>query len=134
MQVIMGKVDEGLVAAYTERTGIDSKEIIKFMDAETWFTAEEAGGFGFADSVNSVKKQVKAEKKWNLSAYKNAPETKNEEKSIEITDTIEENSVVYIEQEHRDRQVQRLKMLATLNDHRLAQWKPPDFWFYLNER
>lgn len=100
MQAIMSKVDDGMVSAYVEKTGATPEAIIAYMDAETWFTAEEAVTAGFANSVNEGKKaSVKAESKWNLSAFANAPK---EPESQPISD------------EHRDRQKQRLRMAVSV--------------------
>ena len=40
------------------------------MDAETWFTADEALANGFIDAVNE---KAAAKNTWDLSAYNNAP-------------------------------------------------------------
>lgn len=39
---------------YVKRTGQDEEQIKAWMDAETWFTAEEAVEYGFADEVLSA--------------------------------------------------------------------------------
>ncbi len=41
----------GIMAAYVERTGQSEQEIAKLMDAETWFTAQDAIDAGFADAI-----------------------------------------------------------------------------------
>ena len=41
------------------------------MDAETWFTADEALKHGFIDSI--TKTSSKPANAWNLAAYTNAP-------------------------------------------------------------
>lgn len=38
-------------AAYKLKTNLDDKELIKMMDAETWFTAETAKAKGFVDEI-----------------------------------------------------------------------------------
>lgn len=67
---LLEKVDGALAADYAERTKKPVKQITDWMDAETWFTAEEAVEQGFADRLAGGKK-AKAE--WNLSAYAKAP-------------------------------------------------------------
>lgn len=69
---LLEKVDGTLAEGYASRTGQDIEQIRAWMDAETWFTAQEAVEAGFADSVAEVK--VKASAKWNLSAYAHAPQ------------------------------------------------------------
>lgn len=44
-------IQDGIVATYAERTGLDEKECSKLMDKETWFTAKEAVEKGFADEI-----------------------------------------------------------------------------------
>lgn len=68
---LLGKIDDSIVADYAKKTGKSNDEIIAWMQAETWFTAEEAVENGFVDSISEV---AKVENKWNLSAYNNAPQ------------------------------------------------------------
>lgn len=67
---LLGKIDESIVADYAKKTGKSNDEIIAWMAAETWFTADEAVANGFVDSISEA---AKVENKWNLSAYNNAP-------------------------------------------------------------
>ena len=50
-------IDDSLVAIYAERTGIETDEIKDLLNAETWFTAEEAVNKGFADEVKAKAKE-----------------------------------------------------------------------------
>lgn len=69
---LLGKIDNDLTNDYARRTGKDESEITAWMDAETWFTADEAVENGFADrKVDVVGKRSK--NTWNLSAYEHAP-------------------------------------------------------------
>ena len=70
---LLGKIDTGLAGDYTRRTGKDQAEIVAWMDAETWFTADEAKEHGFADRVAEVVGSKKASNHWDLSAYNNTP-------------------------------------------------------------
>ena len=47
----LDKIKSGIINAYSDKTGIDKKEIAKLMTAETWFTGDEAVEKGFADEV-----------------------------------------------------------------------------------
>lgn len=67
---LLDKIDDTIAADYEERTGKDRAQIVEWMDAETWFTAEEALEHGFVDSVYEGKK---ADASWDVSAYSNAP-------------------------------------------------------------
>jgi hypothetical protein len=47
----LGKIDTVLANNYTRKTGKTDKQIAKLMDAETWFTAQEALDAGFIDEL-----------------------------------------------------------------------------------
>lgn len=69
---LLGKVDASILSTYVNRTGGDAEQIQAWMNAETWFTAQEAVDNGFADRVatDTTDKNAKA---WNLAAYDRAP-------------------------------------------------------------
>jgi ATP-dependent Clp protease protease subunit len=67
---LLDKIDSTIVNDYKKKTNLDEAEIVALMDAETWFTAQEALEKGFVDSVFDG---FKAENKWDLTAYNNAP-------------------------------------------------------------
>jgi ATP-dependent protease ClpP protease subunit len=78
----LDKLRETMVAAYTSKTGLPRDEIIEMLDAETWLTADEAVGKGFADvvveplmAVAHVKANVIAVngQVFDLSQYKKPP-------------------------------------------------------------
>lgn len=68
---LLEKVELSIIKDYTSKTGKPDAEIIAFMDAETWFTADQAKENGFIDNV--IEAKSKAKNTWNLAAYKNAP-------------------------------------------------------------
>ncbi len=70
---LLEKIDAGLAGDYTRRTGQDEAQIVQWMDEETWFTADEAKQYGFADRVVEVVSKRKTDNKWDLSAYSNTP-------------------------------------------------------------
>lgn len=47
-------VKASMMAAYAEKTGLPSEELAAIMDAETWYTAEEAVAQGFADELEDM--------------------------------------------------------------------------------
>lgn len=51
----LDKIRESVVTTYQAKTGMETDEIIKLLDAETWMTAEEAVGMGFADEIEATK-------------------------------------------------------------------------------
>ena len=74
---LLGKIDGTLAKTYADKTGKTVDEITKLMDAETWFTAQEALDYGFADLIDNGtdgdKKAAKNRATWNMAIYKNAP-------------------------------------------------------------
>jgi ATP-dependent Clp protease protease subunit len=78
---LLEKIDAGIVADYAKRTGKTSDEIAAWMNAETWFTAQEAIDNGFADRMAPEAEKAKnatADKAWNLAAFNNAPKALTE--------------------------------------------------------
>lgn len=78
----LAKIDESIIAAYEEKSGMDRDRIIQMLDAETWMTAEDAIEYGFADEIEE-RKQVAASlrgkllnvngQEFNLSRFQNPP-------------------------------------------------------------
>lgn len=68
---LLEKIDAELVADYARQTGNDAEQIKAWLDAETWFTADEAVQNGFADRIAE---SGKAAARWNLAAFDRAPE------------------------------------------------------------
>lgn len=69
---LLDKVDGTIAADYMRKTGADAEQVAAWMDAETWFTAEEAKEAGFVDAIVKAD-DAKKSARWNLSAYANAP-------------------------------------------------------------
>lgn len=78
-------IEESLVAAYREKTGLSEEKIKTMLEDETWLTASEAKLLGFCDIVDR-ELQVAASiqdnvfnsngQKFDLSIYKNIPDSK----------------------------------------------------------
>jgi len=68
---LLDKVDTGIVADYTRKTGASEQQVRDWMAAETWFNAQEALDNKFVDAIDSTTQA--AANKWDLSAYQNAP-------------------------------------------------------------
>lgn len=80
MAGLLEKIDAELVEDYRRKTGKNAADIAALMDAETWFTAEEAVENKFADSLIEVvsksdedEEESDGDESWNLSAYDRAP-------------------------------------------------------------
>ena len=75
---LLEKVDAGIVGDYARKTGASTEQVKAWMDAETWFTAEEAKAAGFIDSILPASQSGASNSAgWNLSAYANAPKSQN---------------------------------------------------------
>ncbi|MCP3721737.1 Clp protease ClpP [Paraburkholderia sp. CNPSo 3272] len=102
---LLDKVDGVIAGQYAKRSGKSADEMKAFMEAETWFTAQEAVDVGLADSIAESATQAQAS--WDLSAYANAPKIAASAPAPEPIDAITA--------EHRERQHQRLRMLNRIN-------------------
>jgi ATP-dependent protease ClpP protease subunit len=98
---LLGKIDSTLAAQYSAKSGMAAADVRAAMDAETWYTADEAVAAGLVDRVAAGQK---AQATWNMSAYARAPKV---EPPKDETDAASD--------EHRARQRQRISMLARLN-------------------
>jgi ATP-dependent Clp protease, protease subunit len=68
---LLQKIDESIVEDYRAKSGQDFETISKWMDEETWFTAEEALAAGLVDSISGEQAEGN---EWNLAGcYANIP-------------------------------------------------------------
>lgn len=44
-------MNAAMAAAYTEKSGMELKEVLKLMDRETWLTANQCLEYGFVDEI-----------------------------------------------------------------------------------
>jgi ATP-dependent Clp protease protease subunit len=68
---LLDKIDAELVREYVAETGGDESTIRAWLEAETWFTADEAVEHGFADRKIA---EFGASNCWNLSGFEKVPE------------------------------------------------------------
>ena len=101
---LLEKVDGQLASQYVTKTSKTLEQIAAWMDAETWFTAEEALAEGFANSIGESKK---ANATWNLSAYGNAPKAFCAPPADPMPNT-QADTTQYAAEGHRARQQQRM--------------------------
>lgn len=79
VQALLTSFDAELAAEYARYTGGDAVAMASLMDAETWYTADQALDAKFVKAVldNSqaahMTNLANASQAWNLSAYSNAP-------------------------------------------------------------
>lgn len=73
--VMMDKARDGIVAAYTTKTGKSADEIIELMNATTWMTALDAQALGFCDVIEEpIKLAASASMAAILAKHKGVPE------------------------------------------------------------
>ncbi|KQQ94989.1 hypothetical protein ASF77_22330 [Massilia sp. Leaf139] len=67
---LLETIDGTILDDYERLTGQPREQLAAWMDAETWFNADQAVEHGFAGSVAEA---AAAKNSWDLSAYNNAP-------------------------------------------------------------
>ena len=71
---LLDKIDGTIIADYARKTGASNEQVVAWMDATSWFTAQEALDAKFIDAIDPNTKQDGGKQaQWNLSAYPNAP-------------------------------------------------------------
>jgi ATP-dependent Clp protease protease subunit len=70
---ILDALQSDILDLYEARTGKERKDLTKWMDAETWFSAKEAVDKGFADEMVPAKKKAMARSAY-LNFYQNKPD------------------------------------------------------------
>lgn len=76
------KIDAVLRGIYAERTGRTEEEIAEKMDAETWFSADDALSFGLIDSIDGEAKIAALTKEY-ANRYHNIPKEMVSDEIIE---------------------------------------------------
>lgn len=106
---LLDKIDGTLVDTYAKRSGQKDAQIADWMAAETWFTAEEAVKYGFADRVASADSADSPDASnrvtWNLNAFL-AGVARPGHKTESQQDAAD--PAAHASEEHRERQQQRL--------------------------
>jgi ATP-dependent Clp protease protease subunit len=82
---LLDKIDGTIHADYMRKTAATAEQVTTWMDATTWFTAQEALAAKFIDVIDPNTKQGSADAKWNLSAYPNAPKTPEKPPEPDLT-------------------------------------------------
>jgi ATP-dependent Clp protease protease subunit len=67
---LLEKIEGSIVADYIGKTEAEEQQVIDWMNAETWFSADEAIEHGFCDRLAD---SAKAKNTWNLAAFEKAP-------------------------------------------------------------
>lgn len=90
---LLDKVKEQILDTYARKAKADRNEVSAWMDAETWFTGQEAVDAGLADAINEPVKaaaMVDASKFFAKLGYKRAPEIKDAGPSPDVLAALEE--------------------------------------------
>lgn len=67
---LLDRITETIVSTYAARTGGDPAEIRAMVEAETWFTAQEAKDAGFVDRITTAKRVAAS---FDFSRFTNTP-------------------------------------------------------------
>jgi ATP-dependent Clp protease, protease subunit len=86
MAALLKKVDGMLAQTYAKKSGATPETFAAMMDAETWFTPEEAVTAKLADSVAEEKTKAKAA--WDLSVFAKAPKADTSVTTVTTTTTV----------------------------------------------
>lgn len=91
---VLDKLRDGIVQTYRGKTGAGIEEVQAAMDAETWYTADEALEAGYADEV-SIRMGAKAtaSMKAAMARFKNAPPLEGHVDAIEEAEASHEHAV-----------------------------------------
>ena len=73
MAGILDKIGGSLADIYASRAKITKEQAQSWMDAETWFTADEAKAAGLADAVQGSGESAQAKTSFDLSGYAKVP-------------------------------------------------------------
>lgn len=86
----LDSIENQLIKAYRNKTGIDYFELETMLEKETWFQPEEALNFGFIDEIVNLSEQVQFAASASMeSLLKNANWMKNKP-SIKYSDNVKE--------------------------------------------
>lgn len=83
---LLDKLKVSMVRIYSEKTGLSEDDVIKLMDEETWFTADEARESGFVDDIQEGLKAAACFDREKFKAFKNTPTSLIKSPEQETTD------------------------------------------------
>lgn len=73
---LLDKIGDSIVSEYMKATGEGKDTVVKWMDEETWFNAEEAMDAGFIDAIDTDVNEDAADEvaaRYDLSIFRHAP-------------------------------------------------------------
>ena len=101
---LLDKIQGGIVNAYVAKSGQTPEQVQTWMDAETWFTAQEAKDAGFVDEITDAHQMAASANKFDrLAKFRNAPSnlTVGEivmSENLETPEAIEETPAVTVDE------------------------------------
>jgi len=95
---MLDKTKQGIITAYTKKTGMSTQEVSRLMSDETWFTADEALDAGMVDEITGA---LEIAAHFDLSNFKNAPEGLTDRSQMMTTKAVDKNEVLNIEKQRR---------------------------------
>ena len=102
---LLDKIKDTIINVYNKR--LDSEyDVVKAMDDETWYTAEEALEVGFIDEIikeDDSKNMLNKANEFNMSIYKNLPDQLKEKEDIKIDNVSVEPEPILKETEQEDK-------------------------------
>jgi len=85
---LLAKVDGMIADQYALKSSGDTGTFATLMDAETWFTPEEALAIGLVDEIAKSPDKAKASARWDLSAFTNLPQDLAPVTTVTTTKTV----------------------------------------------
>ena len=83
---VLDQIKTGVMMGAYKRTGLSEDDLAAIMDAETWYTAQQAIDAGWVDKITAAKpKNATARARYDLSAFKHAPEAL----TVSVDDAVE---------------------------------------------
>ena len=108
----LDKIDASIAADYGKKTGLDAEKITQWMDAETWFNAEESLENGFIDGIlEPIKASTENSLTIDLSAFANSAD-KTVHINIPVIENTRENESITGVPDHIKRSAQLLEHIS----------------------
>lgn len=70
----LDKIRDSMIVAYESKSELTTEEITQIMDAETWLSAKDCLGYGFADEIEAAKQVAACVDEKYFARYRNIPE------------------------------------------------------------
>lgn len=103
---VLDKLRDGIAQTYHSKIGGEMADILAAMDAETWYTADEALAAGFVDEVTiRVETKASAATTAAMARFKNAPQVEQEAEEEPTIEAVETNHEIALAAYRRRQQL-----------------------------